>query len=75
MLNERNQIHNFISSSGSAGQKLTVPTVPVPHSFPVLLTLIVHLCVQGRGHETRAQATKQGIASTTEKQTCTKYWR
>jgi hypothetical protein len=55
MLNEGNQIHNFISSSGSgtvinsgsASQKTTVPTVPVPLSFPVLLTLIVHLCVQG----------------------------
>ena len=50
MLNEENQIHNFISSSGSGtvissgsdfltsyvpgsgstGQKVTVPTVPVP---------------------------------------------
>ncbi len=36
MLNEGNQIHNFISSSGScygsgsASQKVTVPTVPVP---------------------------------------------
>jgi hypothetical protein len=31
MLNEgnRNQIHNFISNSGSASQKVTVPTVPV----------------------------------------------
>ncbi len=47
MLNEGNQIHNFISSSGSGSeflasygsgfastsQKVTVPTVPVP--FPV----------------------------------------
>jgi hypothetical protein len=57
MLNEVNQIHNIISSSGtgtvinygsgSASQKVTVPTDPVSHSFPVLLTLIVHLCVQG----------------------------
>jgi hypothetical protein len=40
MLNEGNQIHNFISSSGtgtviyygsgSASQKVTVPTVPIP---------------------------------------------
>jgi hypothetical protein len=44
MLNEGNQIHNFIpssgsdsdfltsygSGSGSTGQKVTVPTVPVP---------------------------------------------
>jgi hypothetical protein len=37
MLNEGNQIHNFISSSGltsygsgSTSQKVTVPTVPVP---------------------------------------------
>jgi hypothetical protein len=40
MLNGGNQIHNFISSagsdflrsygSGSTGQKVTVPTVPVP---------------------------------------------
>ncbi len=42
MLNEGNQIHNFISSSGSGtvtnygsgsgstSQKVTVPTVPVP---------------------------------------------
>jgi hypothetical protein len=82
MLNERNQIHNLKSSScsgtvinyssGSASQKVMVPTVPVPHSCPVLLTLIVHLCVQGWGHETRTQATKQGIASATEKQTCKK---
>ncbi len=28
--NEDNQIHNFISSSGSTCQKVTVPTVPVP---------------------------------------------
>jgi hypothetical protein len=28
-LNEGYQIHNFISSSGSTGQKVTVPTVPV----------------------------------------------
>jgi hypothetical protein len=38
MLNEANQIHNFITSSdfltsygsGSTRQKVTVPTVPVP---------------------------------------------
>jgi hypothetical protein len=47
MLNEGNQIHNFISSSGSdfltsygsgsgsIRQKVTVPTVPVPVPFPV----------------------------------------
>jgi hypothetical protein len=44
MLNEGNQVHNFISSSGSGtvinygsgsgftSQKVTVPTVPVPHA-------------------------------------------
>jgi hypothetical protein len=47
MLNEVNQIHNFISSSssdfltsygsgsGSTSQKVTVPTVPVPVPVPV----------------------------------------
>jgi hypothetical protein len=46
MLNEGNQIHNFISSpgsgtvinygsgSGSTSQKVTVPTVPVPVLVP-----------------------------------------
>ncbi len=43
MLNEGNQIHNFISSSGSGTvinygsgstcQKVTVPTVPVPQRW------------------------------------------
>ncbi len=43
MLNEGNQIHNFISSSGSnfltsygsssTRQKIMVPTVPVPHHW------------------------------------------
>ena len=49
MVNEGNQIHNFMSSSGSdfltsygsgygsgsTSQKVTVPTVPVPVSVPV----------------------------------------
>ena len=44
MFNEGNQIHNFISSSGSdfltsygsgsTSQKVTVPTVPVPVPVP-----------------------------------------
>jgi hypothetical protein len=35
MLNEGNQIHNFISSSGSTSQKVTLATVPVPVRVPV----------------------------------------
>ncbi len=37
LLNEGNQIHNFISSSGSNSQKVTIPTVPVPQRC-----LVVH---------------------------------
>jgi hypothetical protein len=50
VFNEGNQIHNFISSSGSetvinygsgsgsTSQKVTVPTVPVPQNTGVMLS-------------------------------------
>jgi hypothetical protein len=59
MLNEGNQIHNFISSSGSGTvfnygsgsgstrQKVTVPTVPVPQHWYLGIryrTVLVRVC-------------------------------